>query len=107
MTIRVVAKHSHTPTNNDVYVGRGSALGNPFSHKKGTKAAYVVETRTAAIEHYRAWLQERIAEREPAVMRALAAIYDRAKCGDVNLVCYCAPLSCHGEVIAEVVSAHL
>ncbi len=107
MTIRVVAKHAHTPTADDIYVGRGSPLGNPFSHKKGTQAAFVVESRAAAIEHYREWLQHRIAEREPTVMRALAAIYDRARYGNVNLVCYCAPLSCHGDVVAEVVSAHL
>ena len=27
--MRVVNKHSHKPTDNDVYCGRGSALGNP------------------------------------------------------------------------------
>lgn len=107
MTIHVVAKHAHAPTADDVYVGRGSPLGNPFSHKKGTKAAFVVETRDTAIQHYRDWLNKRITERDPAVMRALADVYDRARVGNVNLVCFCAPLKCHGEVIAEVVSKHL
>lgn len=107
MTIRVVAKHAHAPTSCDVYIGRGSPLGNPFSHKKGTKADFVVESRDAAIQHYWAWLDQRIAERDPTVMRALADVYDRAKFGNVNLVCFCAPLKCHGEVIAEVVSKHL
>jgi hypothetical protein len=29
--ITVVNKYKHTPTENDVYIGRGSALGNPFT----------------------------------------------------------------------------
>ena len=34
----------------DVYVGRGSVWGNPFSHRPGTQAAMVVPTVHEAIE---------------------------------------------------------
>lgn len=29
----------------DVYVGRGSVWGNPFSHKEGTTAEHIVSNR--------------------------------------------------------------
>ncbi len=81
----------------DVYVerGQGSLLGNPF---RGGEHG-----RDRCIELYRAWLTERIAERDPAVCGALDRIYRAAVLGPVTLGCWCAPQRCHAEVIAEVV----
>ncbi len=69
----------------DVYVGRPSAFGNPFVIGRDG-------TRATVIEKYRAWLlaQPALVER---VRRELA--------GKV-LGCWCAPLPCHGDVLADL-----
>ncbi len=94
--ITVVNKRAHTPTAHDVYIGRPSALGNPFSHKEGTLAQHKVATREEAVARYREWLDEKIRTEDPAVMAALKAIQK-----DSVLVCWCKPAACHGDVIAE------
>jgi hypothetical protein len=45
--IKVVNKYSHIPTSNDIYIGRGSILGNPYTHLpiKNTKAFIQYKTR--------------------------------------------------------------
>ena len=40
----------------DVYVGRPSLFGNPFSHKSDTLAKYRVKTPEEAVEKYREWV---------------------------------------------------
>ncbi len=99
--IRIVNKHKHTPTRTDIYIGRGSVFGNPYSHMDGTKALYKVATREEAIEKYREWFHK---ERLNNV-----ALYDKlnqmigwlVNGGDINLVCYCAPKPCHADVIKQ------
>ncbi len=68
-----------------VYIGRPSKWGNPF----------VIEndgTRTEVIQKYRKWLNG-----QPELMEAA-----RRELKGKNLVCYCAPLACHGDVLLEV-----
>lgn len=36
----------------DVYIGRGSKWGNPFSHRDNTKAQFKTETREESIAKY-------------------------------------------------------
>jgi hypothetical protein len=106
-TITVVNKRTHVPTDRDVYVGRGSALGNPYTHRSGTKALFICSTREVAIDLCRDWLLTQVQEKNPAVCAALNDIYRMAKTGDVNLVCYCAPKACHGDVIKALIEAKL
>ena len=40
----------------DVYIGRGSVWGNPFSHKKGTAAKFIVDSREEAIQKFEEYL---------------------------------------------------
>ena len=42
----------------DIYIGRGSKWGNPFTHisDKKTQADFVVNSRDEAIESYREWI---------------------------------------------------
>src|ERR1700761_7257816 len=40
----------------DMYIGRPSKWGNPFSHRQGTLARYKVGTREEAIEAFRNWI---------------------------------------------------
>jgi Domain of unknown function (DUF4326) len=90
----VVNKHTHIPTPSDLYVGRGSAWGNDFSHRKGTRAKYVVGSVAEAIERHRAQLWAQIKSGEVS-LEALAALHGR------TLVCFCAPRPCHAHTLEK------
>lgn len=104
--VTVVNKHKHTPTTRDIYIGRGSALGNPFSHLAKSKALVKVATRQEAVEKYKGWLQEKVSNQDYAVVRELRRILALHQAGEVCLVCYCKPLSCHGDVIKCYIENH-
>ena len=104
--IKIVNKHWHKPTRNDVYIGRGSPLGNPYSHMDGTKAEVRVATREQAIEKYRTWFEHarmNSVEVHGLLERMVAAHLAGI---DINLVCYCAPKPCHGDVIKEYIEEY-
>ena len=107
--IRVVNKHTHKPTPNDLYIGRGSSLGNPFTSKllADTQAQFQCSSREESVESYRNYLLGKIAEHDKTICQALNHIYLLAKKGDLNLVCFCAKLACHGDVIKEIVDEKL
>lgn len=106
--IYVVNKYKHLSTNNDIYVGRGSPLGNPYTHiRNNTKAEYVVSSRNVAIAIYENWLSQKIKDKDPDVCNMLNKIYSMAKRGDVNLVCYCFPKNCHANIIKRIVESKL
>jgi hypothetical protein len=84
-------------TFNDVgyYVGRSTPLGNHFPLSMG---------RMECIEAYKIWLiAELRSNRYNNVTRYFNflrnEIYVR---GDIHLICHCAPLPCHAQVIAEL-----
>lgn len=119
--INVVNKKDHTPTSRDYYIGRGSLLGNPFSHNPNAKIKdnrYLCETREESIKRFRKYIEyhlkplkdsddEYARKTKKDVRKALNEIYRLAKSGGVNLVCYCKPEPCHGDVIREVVNDRL
>ena len=100
--ITVVNKYKHTPTENDVYIGRGSVLGNPFTSIKDrqTKAEFICENREESVESFRKYLLSKINKKDKEVCDELNKIY---KMKEVNLVCFCKPKSCHGDIIKEVI----
>lgn len=69
----------------DVYIGRPSKWGNPF--KIGRDG-----TREHVLDLYRQWIQT-----QPGLMAALPELRGKV------LGCWCKPLSCHGDVLAELV----
>lgn len=89
-TTRAVNRHVEAF---DVYIGRGSEWGNPFSHKPDTKADEIVASRDEAVARYREHLWARI-RTEPGLVNKLAQLRGR------TLGCYCAPAACHGDVLA-------
>lgn len=89
MTTKVVNKHHKLPY--DVYIGRGSKWGNPFSHLPNTLARYQVSTREEAIEKYREWIIN-----QPYLLEQLFELKGKTLC------CFCKPLACHGDVLAEL-----
>jgi len=71
----------------DVYIGRPSKWGNPFSIGKDGD-------RDEVIAKYRAWIQT-----QPELMKALPELKDKI------LGCWCAPQACHGNILAEMAAA--
>ena len=75
------------------YIGRPSTLSNPFVIGRDG-------TREEVIAQYAAWLDDALGEgggaqdREFARLRAILL-----GTGRLTLVCWCAPLACHGDVI--------
>lgn len=106
VTINVVNVHQHKPTLNDVYIGRGSALGNPFTHLplEKSKAVVQVATRDEAVKSYKNWIRNQIIDGDKAIVGELNKIKLMAENREcINLVCYCKPKSCHGDVIKEII----
>jgi hypothetical protein len=85
-----------------IYVGRPSPLGNPYSHRRDTIAKFKVATREDAIDRYEDYLRTAI-KTDGEVRTAFDAIVAAARKGDVTLICWCAPLPCHADVIVELV----
>jgi hypothetical protein len=105
MAISVVSKHTYKPGPHDFYIGRGSALGNPFTHLRShSTAKYWVLTRDEAIESYRPWIKEQIEQKAEGVNELLHEILLAVIAGhDVQLLCFCAPLSCHGDIVKDII----
>jgi hypothetical protein len=76
----------------DVRIDRASKWGNPFVMDKPGRPAD--GGRAEVIRKYRAWVVE-----QADLMAALPEL--RGK----RLGCWCAPLACHGDVLAELVAA--
>lgn len=76
----------------DVYIGRPSKWGNPFSHKDGTIAEWKVATREDAVQMYEAYLRSM-----PDLLEELKELKGK------TLGCWCAPKSCHGDIIIKLV----
>ena len=79
------------------YIGRGSALGNP----------YTVDDygRDGAIAHYKTWLKAKIDGDDPRVAEALNLIASAAihTTNGASLLCFCVPQPCHGNHIRSVI----
>jgi len=70
-----------------VYIGRPSVFGNPF--QIGPDG-----TRDEVIEKFKVYFENRLKE-DPEFERAIEALRSCPA-----LICWCAPLLCHGHVIA-------
>jgi hypothetical protein len=68
----------------DIYIGRPSKWGNPFTIGRDG-------TREQVIEKYRRWIMT-----QPELLAALPGLKGRV------LGCWCKPKACHGDVLAEL-----
>lgn len=88
----------HNKESYDVYIGRPSKWGNPYSHKSdGTLAKYVVSTRKEAIEGYRNYI---LFGEGKHLMDDLHELKGKI------LGCWCKPKSCHGDILVELVDRY-
>ena len=91
-----------------IYVGRGSPLGNPFTHRDGTSAPTKVDTREDAVASFATYLKEKLDQKDERIRTALNKIALAAKNGEqVELECYCAPYACHADVLAQTIADRL
>ena len=80
----VFNKHSDKIPPDAIYVGRPSKWGNPFFVGP--------DTREVVVAKYKKWLDNQIAKGwlDPEELRGK------------DLVCWCAPLPCHADVLLEL-----
>jgi Domain of unknown function (DUF4326) len=78
-----------------VYIGRPTIFGNPFSHMSGTAAEFKVADRAAAVAAFERYATERMSV-DPKFASAVRALAGK------DLVCWCAPHLCHGEVLVRL-----
>lgn len=83
----VLNKHRHNIPPDAVYIGRGSIWGNPFIIGKHG-------SRDEVIEKYVKYLRNRVKANEVSLQQ-LASLYRK------DLVCFCAPLKCHGDILMK------
>ncbi len=70
-----------------IYIGRGSQFGNPF--RIGQDGS-----RDEVIRKYSSWFYARLAQ-DPEFGAAVRGLRGS------TLLCFCAPLPCHGDVIRD------
>ena len=75
-----------------VYVGRPSPLGNPYALGRDG-------SREQVIARYRRWLWAQLQAPGSAQERELRRLLAQARSGELELLCWCAPLPCHAEVV--------
>ena len=84
-----IRNHKHTK-DYDVYIGRPTKWGNPYSHLQHSKGTILVATRDEAVDLYRDYAEETFSTGE------LAELHGK------TLGCWCAPQRCHGEILIEL-----
>jgi hypothetical protein len=75
----------------DVYIGRPSKWGNPFSYKEKTLAKFKVNNKEESIRAYRQWILN-----NPELLSQLHELEGKI------LGCWCKPYSCHGDILIEL-----
>lgn len=95
---------------NCYYIGRGSILGNPYTHLplEKTMALYKCRTREESIQRYSSYFDLMYGHNIPYT-NLIDEIYEKYKNGEeVYLGCYCPDEnSCHGGVIKKKLEQRL
>ncbi len=87
--MKVLNMATDTLTENSVYIGRPSKWGNPF-------ISGVHGTKREVIEKYKEYLYS-----SPELMSSLHELVGK------DLVCWCKPKACHGDVLLQAVKEYL
>jgi hypothetical protein len=77
-----IVVHKRNP--HDVYIGRPSIWGNPFTIGRSG-------TRDEVIDLYEQWIRTR-----PDLLAQLPLLKGK------RLGCYCKPLACHGDILVKL-----
>lgn len=94
MTYKVVNIKNYEPY--DVYIGRGSKFGNPFTHLPHLGGPIIiVDSREEAIKRYEEWILE-----QPELINLI-----KLELKGKILGCYCKPLPCHGDILLKIANS--
>lgn len=111
--IRVVNIRGRKAQANDYYIGRSrkgeprNPLGNPFPIERFGRVG-CINLFEAEFKEVMTYSHDTNHFDYDEVVRALNGIVEiHNEYGDVNLVCWCAPLKCHGTVIANYITKHM
>lgn len=77
----------------DVYIGRPSKWGNPFSHKENTLAKFKTNTREEAVLAFKEYILNGDGKH---------LLNDLHELKGKILGCWCSPLACHGDILSEL-----
>ncbi len=77
----------------DMYIGRPGKWGNKFTHKPGTKAEVICESRDEAVKAYKNWI---------LFGDGRHLLKDLHHLKGKTLGCWCKPQACHGDILAEL-----
>lgn len=88
--MRVLNKYKDEIPADAIYIGRPSYWGNPYSIGRDGN-------REEVIEKYRAYLKTR----PDITLKAKLELRGH------DLVCFCAPAACHGDVLVEIANSDL
>lgn len=97
MVIEVVNRyHLKGNLEGTINIQRGTELGNPY--RIGAM------TRDEVIALYEKYLRKMIEIKDPGIIREIYRLVRMHECGeDMKLLCSCAPLKCHGDIVRKVV----
>lgn len=87
--MKVLNRATDSLTDGSVYIGRPSKWGNPF-------VSGVDGTRSEVIEKFRQHLYS-----SPELMSSLHELVGK------DLVCWCKPKACHGDVLLQAVEEYI
>ncbi len=81
----------------DVYIGRPSKWGNPFTHidDRRTAAKFIVGSREDAVSSYKEWILNGDGR---WLLEHLHELEGK------TLGCWCAPKKCHGDALIEIIN---
>lgn len=79
-------KHHKDAPKDAIYIGRPSKWGNPFEIGKDG-------TRREVVEKYKQYAMSRLLDEKDSFTREIQELVGR------DLVCWCAPLACHGDIL--------
>jgi hypothetical protein len=82
----------------DVYIGRPSKWGNPFTHKDNTLAKFKCINREEAISKHKIWLLHGEGKH---LLKELSELEGKV------LGCHCKPLACHGDTLVKEINKKL
>lgn len=91
MVAKVININSNEPF--DIYVGRPSRFGNPFTHHQHLGGnLIIVDTREEAIIRYEEWIYS-----QPELIGAA-----KQELKNKILACHCVPLECHANILLKI-----
>ena len=88
-------KKGQEPKYTPIYIGRPSALGNPYRALMKTVQEH---NRVCALYRHRLWEEIKKGILSPVYLELLRILEIARKVG-VSLVCWCKPLPCHGDIV--------